>query len=311
MPARADETTSSQVTFRMTPAAARRRRRSRAPHAAWLWAGVACFLALSAVTARLVWQAWQQRSGEAAAEALLSLVEQRQLPRPTDAPGAMAWLRLELARYERHLTDARRAAMYRSLVAPADRTPGALSDLSHPLEAGLPLAPSAAVRAAAAIDAGNGSVRRERLVSIDGIALALTRRRALDAADLRVATPSNRFVRAAAPFLVAARAEIERRLADAPLPAVPDRQPPRIVRLYAVSEDGTLLSLPWDSGAAEQERARLGSRPDLPTFAPEEFFFRVERAAGSLRTRRAAARARRPAARPPRRETTAAAAGRT
>ena len=54
----------------------------------------------------------------------------------------------------------------------------------------------------------------------------------------------------------------------------------RPVRLYALAEDGTLVSLPWPpatdtaDGAARSEALQLSSRPTLPSFAPEEFFFR-------------------------------------
>lgn len=52
------------------------------------------------------------------------------------------------------------------------------------------------------------------------------------------------------------------------------------VRLYALGEDGTLVSLPWPASAetaeaaARSEALQLSLRPTLPSFAPEEFFFR-------------------------------------
>jgi PAS domain-containing protein len=64
----------------------------------------------------------------------------------------------------------------------------------------------------------------------------------------------------------------------------------RPVRLYALAEDGTLVSLPWaPPGTAENdvpraEAALLSARPALPSFAPEEFFFTFANgASGTLR----------------------------
>ena len=77
-----------------------------------LYAGVVVFIALAVSTTRSIYVAWQTRSGEAKAEAVLDLVAQRTATRPTDAPGAMAWLRLELDRYERRIADSSRAVLY-------------------------------------------------------------------------------------------------------------------------------------------------------------------------------------------------------
>ena len=94
-----------------------------------LYAGVALFAALALFTARSIWIAWHERSGEAKAEAIFDLVGQRTPLRPTDAPGAMAWLRLELDKYARRL-DPDRARLYRSFAAGGDRVPAELRHLA-------------------------------------------------------------------------------------------------------------------------------------------------------------------------------------
>ena len=66
-----------------------------------LYAGVVVFAGLAALTARSIWTAWQERSGDERAAAVFDLVAERTALRPTDAPGAMAWLRLELDRFGR------------------------------------------------------------------------------------------------------------------------------------------------------------------------------------------------------------------
>jgi PAS domain-containing protein len=256
-----------------------------------LYAGVLVFAALAVFTVRSIYLAWHTRSGEAKAEAVLNLVAQRTPPRPTEAPGAMAWLRLELDRYEHHIVDPRRAALYRSLAAPADRVPDVLAPAAMALRAALPAADDPRVRLLAPADAPNtASLRQARLVQFGAETFVVTRRRRLDAGTGAgsgdAATASNRFVRSVVPLIAEQRSAIDGWLAAHPLPAVPDDGSPKPVRLYAVSEDGTLVSEPWDATspdgtAVTQELALLGARPGWPTFAPQEFFFRFDPAATS------------------------------
>jgi PAS domain-containing protein len=247
-------------------------------HARLLYAGVGLFVALALFTARSIWTAWRERSGEAKAEAVFDLVGQRTPLRPTDAPGAMAWLRLELDKYARRL-DPDRARRYRSFAAGGDRVP---AELRHLLPA-MALSPQAEadatrVRVLDAATTPAASLRRQRLVELDGHTLVVTRRHALDTDRGGESTGSDRFVRAVVPALVRAQADIARVIEQAALPPVPGDRGPRPVRVYAVAEDGTLVSAPWDDGAggtraAPLELALLGARPGVPTFAPEEFFF--------------------------------------
>ena len=241
-----------------------------------LYAGVLVFAALSVFTAWSIARAWERRSGEARAEAVLSLVAERTPPRPTEAPGAMAWLRLELDRYERHIADPQRAAMYRSLAASADRVPEVLAATAAVL--GGPGPPKNDARVTLVPDATaspSTSLRESQLADLNGRTFVVTRRRGLDAGTV------DRFVRTVVPLLAASGAALDRSLGAHPLPDVPDDRPPRPVRIYAVSEDGTLVSAPWsgtraDAAALARERALLSARPGLPVFAPQEFFFRFD-----------------------------------
>lgn len=246
-----------------------------------LYAGVVLFVALALFTARSIWIAWHERSGEARAEAVFDLVGQRTPLRPTDAPGAMAWLRLELEKYGEHL-DPERARLYRSLAAGGDRVPPEL----RRVVAAMKLMDSTAadrerVRLLAAADTPGPSLRTQRLVEFDARTLVVTRRRTLEEAAAPDESRSDQFVRTIVPALVAARTALEQVLENPQLPPVPGDRPPRPVRLYAVAEDGTLVSAPWEdrAGAARasgSELALLAARPNLPTFAPEEFFFRFD-----------------------------------
>lgn len=257
-----------------------------------LYAGVVVFVGLAAFTARSIWTAWQERSGDARAAAVFDLVAQRTPLRPTDAPGAMAWLRLELDRFGRREHDSVRAARYASFAASGDRVPESLAPLLAPMLAvarAAPLTGDDATPAGSASDASQprsdaiaerASLREQRVLEIGGHPVIVTRRKAASDGER---APSDAFLRCVATPLVHTAAEIDRAIAAAPLPPVPGDRPPRPVRLYAVSEDGTLVSAPWPDRArpdtAAHELALLSGRPGYPTFAPEEFFFGFDPAA--------------------------------
>jgi PAS domain-containing protein len=250
-----------------------------------LYAGVVVFVGLAAFTAQSIWTAWQERSGEERAAAVFDLVAERTPMRPTDAPGAMAWLRRELDRFGRRAHGSVHATRYASFAASGDRVPESLAPLlavmrgaamtgEAPLAAG-DVAPPAWSRAIAA----HASLREQHAFDVAGHPVIVTRRKTASDAER---APSDAFIRRVAAPLVAAAADIDRALAAAPLPAVPGDRPPRPVRLYAVSEDATLVSAPWPDrapDAAAHELALLSSRPGHPAFAPQEFFFGFDPAA--------------------------------
>ena len=241
-----------------------------------LYAGVAAFAVLTAVTARSVWLAWQQRSGEAHAAAVYDLVGQRTALRPTDAPGAMAWLRQELDRYARGLDD-ERAQMYRHLASARRQVPAELAIVADAMR--VAPGPESPARFDLRPVANDGSsLRREWVTEFAGHPFVITGRPAGDDAP----AGSRQFVADAVRQLASITQTLARELSAHPLPAVPGDRPPRPVRVYAVATDGTLVSAPWvGEGLAAQEtaareRALLAARPGLPAFAPQEFFFRFE-----------------------------------
>lgn len=244
-----------------------------------LYAGVVVFVALAAFTARSIWTAWQERSGEARAAAVFDLVSERTPLRPTDAPGAMAWLRLELDRFGRRGSDGDRARRYTSFAASGERVPEVLAPLLAAMRAALAAeAPPPASEPAPSASAARPSLREQRVLHVAGHPVVVTRRRTASDAE-RAA--SDGFLAEIAPRLVGGVAAIDRAIAAAPLPPVPGDRPPRPVRLYAVSEDGTLISAPWRerSDAASDELALLSGHPGHPAFAPQEFFFGFDPAA--------------------------------
>ena len=233
-----------------------------------LYTGVVVFALLAALTARTVWRAWNDRAGQARTAAVFELVQQRMPSRPIEAPGAIAWLREQLTAYRHHLPPGDAAAFER-LSNEADGVP---SELAGAAQAMRSIAATAAISAAAVdlpplldVPPAGPSRRALSLLETSGRTFVVTRRHGLEG-DGR----SNGFVSRLLSPMAGARKPLNAALQDVARP----------VRLYALAEDGTLLSLPWpaadetEPAAARGEARQLSSRPTLPSFAPEEFFFR-------------------------------------
>ncbi len=215
---------------------------------------------------------------------MVDLVAQRTLPRPTAAPGALAWLQLELVRYGTRLPEPERAAAFRAFAAEDARVPPMLDDIAAALGRGLTAATPATIVVHAAPPVSAEALRRQSLVDVGGEALAMTRPRLVDAASATSGPDdaSRRFLEVVGPALVAARRTVGTAIAARPLPAVPGDASPRPVRVYAIFEDGTLLSAPWSdsetppagpSPVVDRELALLSARQAVPWFAPADFFF--------------------------------------
>jgi hypothetical protein len=346
---------------------------------------VAACVLLAALTFRSLQREAERRAGQARAEALFELVQDKTPSRPTDTPGVAAWLHVELKKYRRHIADPARARLYGQITdwhddstlppflagirdlllgpaaaaravtgpaagaaspaaapsapGPAADAPGdAVSGADTRADAGSPEPPAADTRADAGspeppaaappphlltptsplhlptptspprlptpaspphlltpAEMGDGAAaaavfplqfRTQEYLEMAGRWLVVTRRRALDSPDLGGgANPSNRFLLAASRRLLAAARRFDDALARRPLPATPGARPPRVVRLYAVSDDGTFVSLPFvpaGAGAAAARRAALDEGrefrkvPELPSFISNEFVFRFD-----------------------------------
>ncbi len=233
-----------------------------------LYLGIAVFLVLSALTAVSIQRVWRARSLDIRARALFDLVRGTVPNRPTDTPGASAWLYRELARYRARQGGGSMGDW------PEDRSLPVAFQPYGSLLADPPEDLDAAVLVLLAIDDGADTARsslyfRDQLYAgLGEHAFVITRRRALGGSDLTEPTPANAFLAAALPRLVA----IREALAAEPASPVPHR----IVRLYALSEDGTLATLPLGEPAREallREGAELRKLPRLPNFVSNEFFF--------------------------------------
>ncbi len=251
-----------------------------------LYLGVFLLAVLVALAALSIRREWQARIGQAQAEAIFRLVQGRTPARPTETPGAAAWLNLELRRYRERIADPEKARLYGEVAEWQDTrsVPSFFAPirelLARPVETAAIRTPPRLLRPVAPQP---GSLRGQSYVELDRHWFAMTRRTALDSPDL--ANPSNRFLAAAAPHLLALSAALPGVLAEHPLPALPGSRPPRIVRIYGLSEDGTLLSLPqpgnpfdpWASRrAAVAEGRELASSPERPTFVSNEFYFHFD-----------------------------------
>ncbi len=259
-----------------------------------LYLGVALFALLALLTGRAVREEWQRRIGESRAQAVYALVADKVPARPTETPGVAAWLHVELLRYRRQIADPERARLYGELASWHDEAslPGSLAALREALAmppgapAPQPGAPPALLTPAQAGDPAAGApplqFRDVSYLDRGGRRLVVTRRRALaeagaPEAPIRPAapTPSDRFVARAAARLTAAADALQAALARHPFPAIAGARPPRVVRLYAVAEDGTLVSLPFALGPFAEGREFRKLAP-LPNFAANEFDFRFD-----------------------------------
>jgi hypothetical protein len=264
--------------------------RSRPPHLLYL--GAALFLALAALTVASVRSEWHRRVGEEQAAALFRLVQDKTPPRPTETPGVTAWLHLALKRYRSQIADPERARLYGEIADWQDRRSvppslGGIRDLlASPVEASTPEAVRWLPIAPGLETSGSRSplqLRSQRFLEIGDTWLVVTRRKALDAEAAN--NPANLFLGRVAPHLLRLGERMGAALAAHPLPAVPGPRAPRVARVYALSEDGTLITLPLGElaadpaarrRAAEDEGRELRKLPQLPSFVSNEFFFQFD-----------------------------------
>ncbi|HYO14368.1 MAG TPA: hypothetical protein VE685_14325 [Thermoanaerobaculia bacterium] len=255
-----------------------------------LYLGVFLFALLVALAALSIRREWRERIGQGRADAVFQLVQGRTPARPTETPGASAWLNLELRRYRTRIADAEKARLYGEVAEWRDdrSVPPFFAPIRDLLASPLTPADSSAVPALlppeALDDPGAGaelfSFRAQEFVEADGRWLVVTRRRLLEPAD-----SANRFLASTASHLVELGERLPRVLAENPLPALPGNQPPRVARLYALAEDGTLISLPVvppAAGPSERRQAAVAEGrafrrlPELPTFVSNEFYFQFD-----------------------------------
>ncbi len=268
------------------------------PRSPWgsrlLFLGVFLFAVLLALAALSIRQEWQQRIGQSRADAIFQLVQGKTPARPIETPGAAAWLNLELRRYRERIADPAKARLYGEVAEWQDTrsVPPFFVPLRQLLASPVPSPKTPARPSLVSPDplgdrpAPSSSLRTQRFLELDGRWFAMTRRTALDSRDLAdFSNPSNRFLTFTTPHLVALSEELPRRLAEHPLPALPGSRPPRVVRLYALAEDGTLVSLPVTPApfdpqanrrAALAEGRGFRNSPERPTFVSNEFYFRFD-----------------------------------
>jgi hypothetical protein len=247
---------------------------------------------------------WQRRIGQSRGQTIFELVEDTVPSRPTETPGVAAWLHLELKRFRQTIADPAKARLYGEITDWHDDAslPPFLAGLREVLvlppprpaagDAPRPL-PAAALGGLAGEDEPRPRLRAQRWIELHGRWFALTRRRTVDREDLGdLEAPSNRFLLYATHHLLAVGDALQAELARHPLPPVPGNRPPRLVRVYAVSEDGTLVSAPLAGDPADpaaRRAAALGEGrefrklPELPNFVPNEFVFRFDFAAPQAR----------------------------
>ena len=262
-----------------------------------LYLGAVLFLALALVAAHSIRREWHRRVEQEQAAALFELVQDKTPPRPTETPGVSAWLHLALKRYGGQIPDPERARLWDEIADWQDRrsVPPSLAVLRDLLASPVvPRPAGAAPRLLPVADLGVASgaarsplqFRVQRFLELDGYWLVVTRRKALDEADLAdPANASNRFLTSVGPHLLRLAERLRASLAARPLPATPGAVPPRVARVYGLSEDGTLVTMPLGELAPDpaarrrvalDEGRELRKLPQLPNFVSNEFFFQFD-----------------------------------
>jgi len=225
-----------------------------------LYIGVLLFVILAWISANAIYREWQRRLGQERSETLYQLVQDKTPPRPTETPGIAAWLHLALKRYGSTLK-------HGEIMTWEDRrsVPPGLAGLRDLLAT--PPEPSASVPRLTNEEASL-QFRSQRFAELDGHWLVVTRRKALDGDRA-----SESFLARTGPHLL----RLARR--------VPALGSPRVLRVYALSEDGTLVSMPLaelTADPAARRRAALDEGrefrkvPQLPNFVSNEFFFQFD-----------------------------------
>ncbi|HSS49887.1 MAG TPA: hypothetical protein VLX28_13200 [Thermoanaerobaculia bacterium] len=255
--------------------------------------GVFLFAVLVALAAMSIRQEWQQRIGQSRADVIFQLVQGKIPARPLETPGASAWLNFELRRYRERIADPAKARLYGEVAEWQDTrsVPPFFLPLRQLLARPVQRSETAARPVLISPDPLHdppkpSSLRAQSFLELDRHWFATTRRMALESGDLADLTnPSNRFLNLTTPHLLDLSAALPTVLAGQPLPALPGSRPPRVVRLYALSEDGTLVSLPVTAGPFDPQASRRAAlnegrgfrnSPERPTFVSNEFYFRFD-----------------------------------
>lgn len=260
-----------------------------------LYIGVLLFVVLAWIAGHALFREWQGRLGQERSETLFQLVQDKTPPRPTETPGVSAWLHLALKRYGRTISDPEKARLYNEIVDWQDRrsVPRSFAVMRDLLASPAAPAPPAAETTGTPrlvplsdVDEPGGALqfRAQRFAELDGRWLVVTRRKALDQGGA-TGEASDRFLSRIGPHLLRLAGRLGPALAARPLPAAPGPHPPRIVRLYGLSEDGTLVSFPLAElngdpqarrRAALAEGREFRKLPQLPNFVSNEFFFQFD-----------------------------------
>ena len=264
-----------------------------------LFLGVFLFAVLVALAATSIRQEWQQRIGQSRSDVIFQLVQGKVPARPLETPGASAWLNFELRRYRERIADPVKARLYGEVAEWQDTrsVPPFFAPLRQLLASPVRRPESAASPVLVSPDPLHdppkpSALRAQSFLELDSHWFAITRRTALESGNVvDLANPSNRFLGLTAPHLLDLAAALPRVLAERPLPPLPGSRPPRVVRLYALSEDGTLISLPSPpraddpAGPFDPEASRRAAlvegrgfrnSPERPTFVSNEFYFRFD-----------------------------------
>src|SRR5436305_1708341 len=167
-----------------------------------LFLGVFLFAVLVALAAMSIRQEWQQRIGQSRSDVIFQLVQGKTPSRPTETPGASAWLNLELRRYRERIADPVKARLYGEVAEWQDtRSVPPFFALLRQLLASPARPPDTVVRPRLVSPDPMGdppgpfSLRTQSFLELDRHWFAMTRRTALDSTGLpALPNPSTRLL---------------------------------------------------------------------------------------------------------------------
>ena len=235
-----------------------------------LYLGIALFLALLAVSVKFLREDWAERVEGGRALAFYELVHGYIPNRPTDTPGARAWLHWELEQYlgqtqpgTGHFLTQRQD--YRAI--PKELEP--LARLIRQPEQAHDLPQPEAVTLGEAQADQHLQFRQQSYLHHGDNHFVVTRRRAIAENTTDLSNPSNRFLARTVAHLGQLKTLLDQQ------PVNPDFS---VARLYTLCEDSMLTTLPLsnrkqDPATVRREGVELRKMPKLPNFVSNEFFF--------------------------------------
>ncbi|CAM2067629.1 hypothetical protein SCOR_19760 [Sulfidibacter corallicola] len=248
--------------------------------ARYLYLGLLLFLLLGLLTLYQVRADWRARVATSRARALYEMVHSTVPMRPTDTPGVLAWLKWELSSYlasdsvdfsPELITWQKGSYVPEQFERLGELLLSSSTAAEGDWPVAIPLEP----------EDESLQMRSQFYAALEDEWFVVTRRTFLGGADLDDREDaSNQFLRDALTSINRVQARLVTDADSAWLGGVPGK--PKLVRFFALCEDGTMVTKPWMAPGTGEDRLRkaflregreLRKMPKLPSLVSNEFFF--------------------------------------